>query len=201
MGRRIPLVDIYKERFFARRDSLSWRAKPVCDAIVTVINPKSVIDVGCGIGDYVAYFANNFNVSAWGIEGSINAVKYFKHPHIFVRDLRDEIKLDMSFDLVVCFEVAEHIEPKYANQFLRNLVTFSDHILMSAASPNQGGHYHVNCQPREYWVKRMNHFGYKHNDIIVNMIRTLWAPWQKKKEMSSYYHNLFYFEKGEKNGR
>ena len=191
----IPLKQIYKGRFFARRDSLNWRAAPVCTAINTALFPESVMDVGCAIGDFVHYWQNNLNVEAYGIEGSPNAVEYFMTDKIFVYDLREPIKLNFAIDLVTCFEVAEHIEPEYADQFLANLCGVSNRILMSAASPGQGGHYHVNCQPKEYWVEKMEYLGYGYDHTIVRMIQSLWEPWRKKKEMSSYYRNLFYFER------
>lgn len=195
MEERIPLKQIYKGRFFARRDSLSWRAEPVCTALNTALAPTSVMDVGCAIGDYVLYWKRNLNVEAYGIEGSPNAVEHFVTDKIFVMDLRDPIKLDFSVDLVMCFEVAEHIEPKYANQFLLNLAGMSKRIVMSAAEPGAGGHYHVNCRPREYWIERMEHMGYGYDETVVRMIRSLWEPWRRKKEMSSYYRNLFFFER------
>ena len=153
------------------------------------------MDVGCAIGDFVHYWKNNLNVKAYGLEGSPNAIEYFMTDSIFVYDLREPIKLDLSVDLVTCFEVAEHIEPKYSEQFRMNLCEMSNKILMSAAGPNEGGHYHVNCRPREYWIERMEHLGYGHDDSVVKLIQTLWEPWRKKKEMSSYYKNLFYFER------
>jgi len=195
MGERIALKEVYKGRFFARRDSLSWRCEPVCTAINTALAPKSVMDVGCAIGDNVLYWKNNLNVEAYGIEGSPNAEEHFVTDGIFILDLRDEIKLDFSVDLVMCLEVAEHIEPKHANQFLMNLCGMSARILMSAAEPGAGGHYHVNCRPREYWIERMEYLGYSYDHTVVRMMQSLWEPWRKKKEMSSYYRNLFYFER------
>ena len=190
-----PLGEIYKGRFFARRDSLIWRAEPVCTAINTALAPESVMDVGCAIGDYVHYWENNLNVKAYGIEGSPNAVEYFMSDNIFIYDLREPIKLNFNIDLVTCFEVAEHIEPEYTDQFLMNLCGMSRRILMSAAEPGAGGHYHVNCQPKDYWMKRMNALGYGYDHTIVRMIQSLWEPWREKKEMSSYYKNLFFFER------
>ena len=191
----IPLKQIYKGRFFARRNSLNWRAEPVCTAINDALEPKSVMDVGCAVGDYVHYWKNNLNVPAYGIEGSPNAIEYFMTDSIFVYDLREPIKLNIDIDLVTCFEVFEHVESEYTDQMLQNLAGMSHRILASAAEPGAGGHYHVNCQPRDYWIERMNHLGYRYDHTIVRMIQSLWEPWKKKKEMSSYYKNLLYFER------
>jgi len=192
---RIPLEDIYGSKFFARRHRLTWRAEPVCKAINTALEPKSVMDVGCAIGDYVDYWRNYLNVKAYGIEGSPEAESYFVTSGIFVRDLREPVHMNFEVDLVTCFEVAEHIEPKFSHQFRKNLVGMSSRILMSAAEPGAGGHYHVNCQPRQYWIDNMKDLGYDYNEEPVNLIRALWEPWKKKKEMSSYYRNLLYFER------
>jgi hypothetical protein len=190
-----PLTNIYKGRFFNKRNRLYWRAEPVCKAINTALEPKSVMDVGCAIGDYVHYWKNFIGITAYGIEGSKNAEEYFMTDGIYIRDLREPLQLDLRVDLVTCFEVAEHIEPEYSHQFRLNLTQLSDQILMSAASPGQGGHYHVNCRPAEYWKDNFSDLGYDYNEEPITLIRALWEPWRKKKEMSSYYHNLFYFER------
>ena len=31
---------------------------------------------------------------------------------------------------------------------------------MTHAVPGQGGHHHVNCQPSEYWIERIEALGY-----------------------------------------
>lgn len=47
-------------------------------------------------------------------------------------------------------EVAEHIDEKYAQNFIELLTLTSDIILFSAAIPNQGGLEHINEQPPKY---------------------------------------------------
>jgi hypothetical protein len=195
-GKMKSLEEIYKGRYFARRDSLNWRAKPVCEAINTVLAPKSVMDVGCAIGDLVYYWKNNMGIPSHGIEGSKNAMEYFMCDGIYVLDLREEIKIGIHFDLVTCFEVAEHIEPEYADQFLSNLVVLGNRILMSAAPPGQGGHYHVNCQPYEYWIEKMQFLGYSYDGTTVNILKNIWEPWKKKPGIKAYYDNLLFFRKG-----
>ena len=190
-----PLEEIYGPKFFAKRKSLSWRAKPVCEAINSVLEPESVIDVGCAIGDYVQYWRNSLGVYAMGIEGSKAACPYFVCDGIVVSDLRQKINVWLRADLVVSFEVFEHIELEYTDQFLINLTKMSDKILASAAAIGQGGHYHVNCQPREYWIEKMEGLKYKYDNHIVLAVQELWKPWKGKKEMSSYYHNLLFFQK------
>lgn len=189
-----PLDEIYGMKFFARRNSLMWRAPIVCDTINEVLGPKSIVDIGCAIGDYVDYW-NKHGVDAWGIEGSKAAQAFFVSDKILICDMRQEKSVRLCSDLAVCFEVAEHIEAEYTHNFIDNLTSISDRVLMSAATPGQAGHYHVNCQLRQYWVDWFMLFGYKYNASIVELVRGGWEPWKKKKEMSSYYSNLLYFER------
>lgn len=190
-----PLEDIYKASFFKNRHKLSWRVPYVCDGIIKVLRPKTVIDIGCGIGDYVKGFEERGALS-FGLEGNENVLPYLviSENSVFIKDLRRPVYLS-RFDLVVCFEVLEHIEPEYADMLVNNLIGLSDRILVSAAPPGQGGHYHVNCQPKEYWEDAFITHGYRRMLNIEHSIREQWAPVKHRKEMSAYYNNLLYFQK------
>lgn len=192
-----PLEEIYPNRFFSRRNSLNWRAKFVCEAVRDVLAPVSVIDVGCAIGDLVKRFLA-LGIDAYGLEGSRGCLPYLEveSDRVFIEDLR--LPIDVGrYDLAICFEVAEHIEPEYADQFLANLTGMSDRVLMSAAPPFQGGHYHVNCQPQEYWTEKMAALGFAPDTGIVEAIKQRLAPWQNKPGIKAYYQNLLYFERAQ----
>lgn len=190
------LESIYTKSFFSSRHRLKWRVPIVCDAVKTILNPSGIVDVGCAVGDYVRGFTDT-GMDAAGIEGSESSLPYLQcaSDQVFFADLRKPLPNNIPcFDLAMCFEVAEHIEPEFARMFAENLERLSDRILMSAATPGQGGHYHVNCQPHEYWIDMFANTGYRMNENIVAEFRTYWKPWQNKKEMSSYYKNLLFFE-------
>ena len=64
-------------------------------------------------------------------------------------------------------EVAEHIPIESADVFIENLVRHSDGmILFSAAPPGQGGEFHVNEQPYDYWRQKFKRHGYAAYDYI-----------------------------------
>lgn len=191
-----PLDEIYKPGFFKRRDSLSWRAPIICEPVIEILWPESVIDVGCAIGDLVEYFLEK-GLDAYGLEGTENIIPWLKISQwrMHFKDLRTEIDLGRKFDLVTCFEVFEHIEPEYADMLLKNLSGMSDRLLVSAAPPGQGGHYHVNCQPITYWDEKLDHLGYKPDTNIVTKIRERLAPWKKKPGILAIYQNLAYYER------
>ena len=67
-------------------------------------------------------------------------------------DLSQPLDLGRRFDLVQTLEVAEHIKAAAAATFVENLVKHSSGIvLFSAAPPGQGGEFHINEQPYDYW--------------------------------------------------
>jgi hypothetical protein len=191
-----PLEEIYGPKFFARRDRLKWRAEIVCKAVNDVFAPESVIDVGCGIGDYVHYFLNNLNIAASGIEGSEAARPYLVSERVLILDMRKQQNVRPRSDLVTCFEVLEHIEEEYSDIFIENLTRMSNRILLSAAPPGAGGHYHVNCQSKEYWMEKFMKFNYGYDSMLTHMIQEALKPWRHRKEL--YHDKLIYFEKGEK---
>ena len=67
-------------------------------------------------------------------------------------DLNQPFTLDRTSDLVVCLEVAEHVPPLSAGDFIASLTRLASIILFSAAIPYQGGDGHLNEQWPEYWA-------------------------------------------------
>jgi hypothetical protein len=188
------LEEIYGEKFFRIRDKLMWRADIICEGIINILDPKSVIDVGCAIGDLIKGFDKLGRV-CYGIEGAKTVIPYLvvDKEKVYIEDLRLPLSIKDFFDLVLCIEVAEHIEPEHSNQFVDNLINLSDRILMTAATPGQGGHYHVNCKPFEYWINKFAHKGFIYVPSIVEQIQGIWKPWKNKYGFKANYHNLLYF--------
>lgn len=191
-----PVTELYGDSFFRKRSKLSWRAPIVCSAIIKVLSPKAVIDVGCGIGDLVRGFVEK-RVSAYGIEGSSACLPYLEVHQVLVHilDLRMPIVPSWPVDLVVCFEVAEHIEPEYAEIFASNLCRMSNRLLLSIAGPGQGGHHHVNLQPIEYWDALFAKNDFHRIDAVANAIKAKWTKWKDKPGIKAYYWNLVYYER------
>jgi len=188
------LDSLYKPGFFKNRHKLAWRAPIICNSIIEKFSPKNTIDIGAAVGDLVAYFVEK-GIDAYGIEGSRSAESFlmcdFDRIHFF--DLRFQISCLGRYDLVTCFEVAEHIEPEYADTFFQNLI-LSNRILMSAAPPGQKGHGHFNCQEYDFWIGMAESYGYKRDVSVEDYFKQKWEPWKKKDGIRAYYHNLLYFE-------
>lgn len=178
-----------KDSTFVKDEDLymcSLYPKKVLDYLIEELQPKSVLDVGCGTGVSLEYFLKK-GISAVGIENSDNAIKKsVVAKHIIKRNLKKALDLNRKFDLVWSFEVIEHIHPQYESIFLRNLIDHSDKVVISAATPGQGGHGHFNEQLPEYWINRFSDLNYQLNTSMTESLREI-------KEMHA--ENLLFFEK------
>jgi len=117
---------------------------------------NSVLDVGCGEGHAVHFF-RRLGVNAFGIDG-LRANIDRAHTPIALHDLTFG-KFVMPVDLVWSCEVAEHIDPQFVDNYLDTLAN-GIIVAMTHALPGQAGYHHVNCQPPEYWIERMERRGY-----------------------------------------
>lgn len=118
--------------------------------------PRTMLDVGAGQGIALSYF-HRAGIIAHGFDGLLQNVRTSRHP-IALHDLKRG-PYRYPCDLVYCVEVVEHIKEK----FLDNLLgTFQNApvVVITHALPGQRGHHHVNTQPREYWLEKMDEIGY-----------------------------------------
>jgi SAM-dependent methyltransferase len=130
------------------------------DRIVSLAQPKTILDVGCGTGKTTAYLHKR-GFKVLGVEASGIAIRSSETPELISQhDLRLPLDLKQVFDLVWCFEVAEHIHPKFVDTFVGNLTRHSKLVAMSAAPPGQGGEGHFNEQPQSYWAQKFADRGY-----------------------------------------
>jgi SAM-dependent methyltransferase len=130
--------------------------------------PKSVLDVGCGIGTWLAVAQSKGVTDLLGIEGKWLDRNLARVPEKLIVDLDLEQPFDLGrrFDLVISLEVAEHLSAAAAAGFVESLVGHADVILFSAAIPFQGGHHHVNEQFLDYWSRLFESRGYRPVDCL-----------------------------------
>lgn len=96
------------------------------------LNPKTALDVGCGTGQLVKSL-RSFGIEADGVEISkdaINMVDPDVKDYITYGDVTDLPAKDSSYDLVITFDVLEHIEKEKIRKSVSELVRVSrKHIL------------------------------------------------------------------------
>ena len=187
-------MEIYDREFFERlrEDSLKSADEIVPD-VADLINPKSVVDVGCGVGRFLLVFLKNGAKDVLGIDGNWINPSDLEIPSKFflAHDLNCPLFLGKKFDLVVSLEVAEHLFENSAETFIDTLTSLGDIILFSAAIPGQRGTNHLNEQWPEYWVSRFSKRGYTAFDFLRKKM------WKNKNIAAWYRQNLLLFFKND----
>jgi SAM-dependent methyltransferase len=169
----------------------------IADAIVKIFQPNTVIDIGCGPGLLVNALRMR-DIYAFGVDGSIHAINAAPKEirrHLTISDVTKQVTLKLlsEVNLVTCTEVAEHIEEKYAYNFVDHLTNYeSKYIVLTAAPKGQGGTDHVNEQPPEYWISKFDKRGYVVNHTYTNELKKLWKPAERLWFLAK---NVIVFEK------
>jgi cyclopropane fatty-acyl-phospholipid synthase-like methyltransferase len=109
---------------------------------------KTIVDFGCGRGEYLKYLMEK-GFFCEGYDGNPKTPKMTKGL-AKVLDLAVFQDLKRKFDWVISLEVGEHIDKKYQDIFIENLVLHCKRgIIISWAIPGQGGQGHCNEKSNE----------------------------------------------------
>ena len=116
---------------------------------------RSLMDLGSGRG-YAAHWFHGKGVAAVSVDGLKQNCDYAVHPTLHVDLTQSGVYCPV--DLVLCVEMVEHLEEKYLPNLLDSLCC-GQIIVMTNALPGQGGYHHVNEQPTEYWIQKLQERG------------------------------------------
>jgi cyclopropane fatty-acyl-phospholipid synthase-like methyltransferase len=131
---------------------------------------KSVVDLGCGMGNYVKTFRLN-NINAIGFDGNPNTPELTNNL-CKILDLSIPKQFDEPFDWVMSIEVGEHLPPQFEDIFIHNLHNNNKcGIVLSWAIKGQGGHGHFNEQNNDYIKSKICDLGYINDIEIENNLR------------------------------
>lgn len=159
----------YTADFYERMMPLSEKsAKRIVPVVLEWIRPRSVLDVGCGVGHFLRAFQEAGVADIKGIDGDYVPADQLvvDAGHFAPVDLKQAFDLRRQYDLVLSLEVAEHLPADAAAGFVQSLVRHGDLILFSAAVPHQGGTHHVNEQWPSYWSQLFAGHGYRAYDVL-----------------------------------
>jgi len=171
-----PRKDVYHDLHGGQMKAEEQAYRVSADRILTIfgeyLQPKSVLDVGCGPGAWLSVLQGRGVTDVVGIDGPwLKLEDAVCDPALLqVTDLEAGFDLGRRFDLVICLEVAEHLSPAAAERFVESLARHSAAILFSAAIPFQGGHHHVNERFLSYWASLFAKHAFQPLDIIRGRI-------------------------------
>jgi len=165
----------YNDAFFRIQAAKSSNSAAVVVPIVDeLVHPSSVLDVGCGVGAWLAEWKKRGARHVVGLDGAyVDRSRLLIDPsNLRTANLEQPFRLDRQFDLVECLEVAEHLDESCADALVDSIAQHSDTVLFGAAVPSQGGTHHVNEQWPSYWISKFARLDFQAFDVIRPRIWT-----------------------------
>lgn len=185
---------MYHKGFFEHIQPMSRHsATALIPIVLDLIRPTSVIDVGCGTGEFLAVVQKHGVSEILGIDGEYVERSQLVIPqeNFMGLDISTPFSLERTFDLALCLEVAEHLAPARASDFIESLSRLAPVILFSAAIPLQGGYGHLNEQWPEYWAQLFKERGFVPVDALRKRI------WSNCQIEDFYRQNVLLFCTGQ----
>src|SRR5262249_10167153 len=86
-------------------------------------------------------------------------------PYCHVRSVSDP--LPRPYDLIICIEVLEHLQPQDAEAAVANFCRHADDVILSSSPYDYREPTHFNVQPPDYWVELFARNGF-HRDLAYD---------------------------------
>jgi SAM-dependent methyltransferase len=180
----------YDDRFFdSQRAGSRSSAEAILGPLLDALHPSSIVDVGCGVGTWLAVARAAGIEDVTGVDGAwVDSAALEIPPERFVvADLDLALEVTRSFDLALCMEAAEHLHPERAPGLIADLTRLAPVVLFSAAIPGQGGTQHLNEQWPEFWAGLFGNHGYR----MLDAVRL--RHWEDDRVEPWYAQNAFLF--------
>ena len=183
-------VPKYDRAYFDSHSRAARRsAEVIVPLVMEMLSPRSVCDVGCGPGIWLAAFEEQGVTEVVGVDGDyVDREALRIDPTKFVAaDLEHGIPKVGRFDLTVSLEVAEHLPESASARFVEGLVGLAPAVLFAAAVPGQAGRGHVNEQWPTYWGRLFQEHQYRPVDLVRPRV------WESGKVKPWYRQNMILF--------
>jgi len=141
---------------------------------------SSIIELGNGGGYYADLFLKG-GYDIITVEGTIAGYQKtlsrgFPVSRAIKHDLRLPLFAGRTFDVAVCTEVVEHVEPPFSSQIILNLVTHAQVIWFSFAPvlPGKGAWInHPNEKPWVFWESLFEFYGYQVIQVPTELLKAV----------------------------
>jgi len=175
--------------FTAYMEGALRSARVLVPLVRQLVEPRSVVDVGCGTGAFLKAFLDEGVDDVLGVDGAYVDRRLLLVPEgrFQAADLGEPLRIGRQFDLALCLEVADDLAPERAAPFVRSLTELAPAVLFSSAVPAQGGQCQRNEQWPDYWIRLFRERGY----AVFDCIRE--AVWNRPEVEWWYAQNALLF--------
>lgn len=159
----------------------------VVPLLIELLNPSSVLDLGCGPGTWLEEFIRQGIDDVFGVEAAWLHPSVLRIPRekVQIHDLTTPLSLGREFDLAISLEVGEHLPDTAASGLVGMLTESASTVAFSAAAPLQGGTHHVNERWPGYWAELFAARGFVSVDALRPRI------WLDEQIAWYYRQNMF----------
>lgn len=146
--------------------------------------PRSLLDIGCGDGSLIEYASKL--IQGWWFVRGVDIVEP-QNEYCIEADLREPLitglgspdkrvyTLAPDFEMVVSWEVGEHLPIACSSIYADTLATFTEKwLVFTAAIPGQGGDFHINEQQPEFWRELLEERGLTYHPDLTEILRDAW---------------------------
>ncbi len=163
-----------------------WNVRALFAVMALLGKPETFLDLGCGNGTLVKVMERleipwEDDREDWSVGVEVwlpDALKQFYTGRRFVQaDLREPYNRGVQFDLVICWEVGEHLPEESADILSATCarhVAPGGHLVFTSAAVDQGGDHHLNEQPQSYWGNKLTASGLKYDQYKTGAVQTAW---------------------------
>ncbi|MCW2714816.1 MAG: hypothetical protein JWN88_1863 [Frankiales bacterium] len=170
--------ELYDEDYFAHvEESTASSSAVIVASIMSDLQPRSVVDVGCGTGVLLEEF-RDLGVSVKGLEHARSALRYCRARGLDVVSFDVETdELPDRFrgaDVVISVEVGHQLDPASTPRYVDLLCSIADTVIFSSNVPGSGDRNPRNEQPHAFWVTRFDERGFDHDEALSMAWRQKW---------------------------
>lgn len=139
-------ADIHNSKYYGHSGE---NLLPEITETVKNLNPKSILDYGCGRSPLVTYFYNDGQRQIYKYDPAIKDYKTMPCNKV---------------DLVLCTDVLEHILIRDQERVLMEIRSLSENVIFAISTTparqllEDGRNAHVTVQPRSWWIKLLEKY-------------------------------------------